>query len=125
MIGPKKRGRSEAVVEAVRMYRSTFEAGPTVLMGDLNSNTIWDKTHPKDRNHSALVNMLDELGMVSAYHAHHDEKHGGEASPTFYLDRAGRQSAHAVRRRSQRHRHQGKSWSAIWLRPTHKRLVSL
>lgn len=40
-------------------------------------------------------------------------------------DRAGRQSAHAVRRRSQRHRHQGKSWSAIWLRPTHKRLVSL
>ena len=55
-----------AVVEAVKMYRLTFEAGPTVLMGDLNANAIWDNEHPEDRNHTALVTLLDGLGMSSA-----------------------------------------------------------
>ena len=33
------------VVRAVQTYRALFESSPTVLMGDLNSNAIWDKQH--------------------------------------------------------------------------------
>jgi hypothetical protein len=44
----------QGVVKAVSMYRSVFDAGPCVIVGDFNSNTIWDKTHPSIANHSAL-----------------------------------------------------------------------
>lgn len=75
----------EAVVKAVEMYRSLFLASPTVLIGDLNSNVIWDATHPKNLNHTALVELLRSLGLVSAYHAFHGESHGHESRPTYYF----------------------------------------
>jgi len=75
----------EAVLKAVRLYRELLSAGPSVVIGDFNSNTIWDKTHRADRNHSALVRLLDELGLVSAYHAHFKEEHGAERRPTYYF----------------------------------------
>lgn len=75
----------EAVVRAAELYRALFDGGPTVLIGDLNSNAIWDTRHPRDRNHSALVAMLAELGLVSAYHSFHGEKHGQETRPTYYF----------------------------------------
>ena len=58
---------------------------PTVLAGDLNSNTIWDR--PSARiDHSRFVAWLrDELGLVSAYHHHRGEAHGAESKPTYYF----------------------------------------
>ena len=75
----------EAVTKAVDMYRELVAAGPKVLIGDLNSNLIWDSTHPKDLNHSALVALLRSLGLVSAYHGYHSEAHGCETRPTYYF----------------------------------------
>ena len=75
----------EAVVKAVQMYRGLFTESPTVLIGDLNSNCIWDSTHPRDRNHSALVALLESLGLVSAYHAFRGEAHGQETRHTYYF----------------------------------------
>jgi hypothetical protein len=75
----------EAVVKAVGMYRSLIEAAPTVLLGDLNSNVIWDATHPTGLNHTALVALLGELKMVSAYHYFHREVAGQETRPTYYF----------------------------------------
>jgi len=57
------------------------------MLGDFNSNSIWDSEYPRTLNHSALVSRLDALGMVSAYHAYHDEEHGAETRPTFFLYR--------------------------------------
>lgn len=74
----------EAVVRAVKRYRHLF-AQPVVLMGDLNSNVLWDADHKPDRSHSALVRLLSKLGLVSAYHAFNDERHGGETQPTYYF----------------------------------------
>jgi endonuclease/exonuclease/phosphatase family metal-dependent hydrolase len=38
-------------------------------------------------NHSSMVSALGEHGLMSAYHDTHNEKHGSESKPTFYLYR--------------------------------------
>lgn len=76
-----------AAVKAVEIYRDLFLRAPTVLMGDLNSNTIWDAEHPSHLNHSALVSHLEQLGLVSTYHHYFKEAHGRETRPTFHMYR--------------------------------------
>ena len=73
------------VVKAVEAYRHILEASPTVLIGDLNSNAIWNSWHPPHLNHSALVSLLSDLGLVSSYHLFFGEAHGAETRPTCYL----------------------------------------
>ena len=73
----------EAVVQAAELYRALIESGPTVLLGDFNSNVIWDWKRP--RNHSALVSMLAQLGLVSAYHHFFGEAQGQETRSTYYF----------------------------------------
>lgn len=75
----------EGVVQGVRIYRSVFASVSTVLIGDLNSNVIWDDEHPAESNHSALTSLLSELGLVSAYHCFHDEVQGQESRPTYFF----------------------------------------
>ncbi len=75
----------EGVVRAVELYRKLFTQYRTVLAGDLNSNAIWDGNHRAGLNHSALVKMLSELGLVSSYHFFHREDHGEEKQPTYYF----------------------------------------
>jgi hypothetical protein len=72
---------------AVRTCRSLMQVQPAVLLGDFNSNTIWDGEHPTDRSHSALVRYLGEMGLVSAYHERYAEEQGRETRPTFFLYR--------------------------------------
>jgi exodeoxyribonuclease-3 len=55
-----------------------------VLAGDLNSNTIWDSRH-KVINHSTVVKILADRGLVSGYHHHFGETHGEESRPTIYF----------------------------------------
>jgi endonuclease/exonuclease/phosphatase family metal-dependent hydrolase len=75
----------EGVVRAVELYRDLFIQYPTVLLGDLNSNARWDAEHAAGLNHSALVSMLSELGLVSSYHHFHSEAHGEEKQATSYF----------------------------------------
>ncbi|MBO4931887.1 MAG: endonuclease/exonuclease/phosphatase family protein [Clostridia bacterium] len=58
----------------------------TIIIGDFNSNAIWDKSHGR-RNHSAVVNELKNVGLYSAYHFMMNEKEGEESQKTFYLYR--------------------------------------
>ncbi|MGQ0649873.1 MAG: endonuclease/exonuclease/phosphatase family protein [Gemmatimonadaceae bacterium] len=73
-----------AVHHALDVCPALFGKRPTVILGDLNSNTTWDHLYPKDRNHSALIRRLSELGIASAYHAQYGEAHGSESRPTFF-----------------------------------------
>ena len=61
-------------------------SGLVVLAGDLNSNTIWDNERPVG-NHSAVVRILAERGLVSAYHEFFGELQGAETQPSFYFYR--------------------------------------
>ncbi len=58
----------------------------TIIIGDFNSNAIWDKSHRK-RNHTAVVNELKEKNIHSAYHCITNEKAGCESQSTFHLYR--------------------------------------
>ena len=72
------------VWKAVNHYKHLIKNIPAILIGDFNSNTIWDKKNRID-THSSLVNELKKMGVESTYHVHHKQEHGKEEHPTFYL----------------------------------------
>ena len=74
------------VYKAVGKYQNFISQADTVILGDLNSNQIFDKKF-RIGNHTTVVNLLAEMGLVSAYHDYYREAHGSETRPTFYLYR--------------------------------------
>jgi exodeoxyribonuclease-3 len=73
------------VFEAIRRHPAWFKVErPVVLCGDLNSNAIFDHGR-KTRNHTAVVGLLEERNLLSAYHTFFSEEHGKETKPTYYF----------------------------------------
>jgi hypothetical protein len=60
-----------------------------VAAGDFNSNVQWDAKRPGG-NHTEVARLFDSHGLISAYHAHHEERQGAETRPpiTFTARRA-------------------------------------
>lgn len=65
-----------------------------LIIGDFNSNKIWDKKRLPDRSHSGVVKRLNDIGLSSAYHAIHNEAHGEETNPTFFRHRKNEKKFH-------------------------------
>ena len=76
----------EQVWKAIHYYNKQLKRKNSILAGDFNSNTIWDRKS-RAGNHSAVVKRLEEKGIHSAYHRHHKQAQGKETHPTFYLYR--------------------------------------
>lgn len=76
----------EQVWKAIRHYDKLLSNKKTILAGDFNSNTIWDRKR-REGNHSTVVKVLESKGIFSAYHLHHQQAQGKEAHPTLYLYR--------------------------------------
>lgn len=74
--------------KALDQYHDFLSAVPSVVMGDFNSNTIWDHLH-RGRSHSDMVARLGALGLVSVYHTTREEVHGQETVSTFYQKQKG------------------------------------
>ena len=74
----------EQVWKAIHHYDKKLSNKQTILMGDFNSNTIWDRKY-RAGNHSNVVKRLEEKGIFSCYHFHHQQVQGKEEHPTFYL----------------------------------------
>ncbi len=73
------------IFEAVTRHPRWFaDRQPVVIGGDFNSNTIWDEGR-KTRNHSAVVRLLSDRNLVSAYHVFFSEEQGKETRPTYYF----------------------------------------
>ena len=68
---------------AINFYDKVFKKD-SILVGDWNSNTIWDKKR-KTGNHSQVVNFLDRYNINSIYHELNHEIHGKESKPTLFL----------------------------------------
>ena len=77
---------------AVNYYEKLLEKN-SILIGDFNSNSIWDNKR-KVGNHSSLVELLNNYGIVSLHHHLKKEQHGSETEPTLYLLKQERKPFH-------------------------------
>ena len=75
----------EQIWKALKFYKNIVTA-PVILMGDFNSNSIWDRPR-RIGNHSAVVKVLAEKDIHSAYHQHFNQVQGKELHPTLFLYR--------------------------------------
>lgn len=74
------------VWKAIDYYSKILQHFKSILIGDFNSNTIFDKKK-RIGNHSDVVLKLIEYNIHSIYHLKFHENHGEESIPTFYLYR--------------------------------------
>jgi exonuclease III len=72
------------VWKALKHYSRYIKKKKTILTGDFNSNTIWDRPR-RQGNHSHLVEALAAKKIYSTYHQHFTQEQGKENHPTFYL----------------------------------------
>jgi exonuclease III len=70
--------------KAIHYYDELIKPDKTILTGDFNSNSIWDKPR-RIGNHTTLVNALATKQITSVYHHHFGQAHGKEEHPTFNL----------------------------------------
>ena len=71
--------------EAIKRHHRWFqEELPTLVCGDLNSNVIFDRGR-KTRTHAAVVALLKQRNLLSAYHEFFSEEQGKETRPTYYF----------------------------------------
>jgi exodeoxyribonuclease-3 len=72
--------------KAIKYYNPLMTNKRTLLIGDFNSNTIWDRPR-RASNHSNVVKLLEDKGIFSAYHLHYSQVQGAEKHPTLYMYR--------------------------------------
>ena len=89
-----KEGRYvEQIWKSLDCYDKFISGKNTMLIGDFNSNTIWDKEH-KLASHSLVVKRLAEKGIHSSYHLYQGQIQGSEKHPTLYMYRKQGKSYH-------------------------------
>jgi exonuclease III len=76
----------EQVWKAIHYYEQQLSNKHIMLVGDFNSNTIWDRKH-RASNHSNVVKFLEEKGIYSSYHLYYKQVQGKEQHPTLYMYR--------------------------------------
>jgi exodeoxyribonuclease III len=82
----KHDGYIEQIWNAAHFYRNLLEKENVILVGDFNSNSIWDK--PKRiYNHTSLVHYLKTKNIISTYHYFHNQIQGKEKDNTLFMQR--------------------------------------
>lgn len=65
-------------------YDSFIKNKNTIIIGDFNSNLIWENPYRIDKDHKHVIEELKKKGIKSSYHYFFSEKQGEETRPTFY-----------------------------------------
>ena len=81
------------VWKAINFYADLLRNKKTILVGDFNSNTIWDKPR-RDGNHSTVVEFLANRGIHSTYHRFFNQIQGKEKDDTLFMYRHKNKSYH-------------------------------
>jgi exodeoxyribonuclease III len=74
------------VMRSLEAFQTVLRSGPAVVLGDLNSGSNLTRQSPS-KGHARMLKALEDLGMVSAYHAFHTVTHGYEAHATYHHQR--------------------------------------
>ena len=74
------------VWKAINYYEKLIKRKNTILIGDFNSNAIWDRPR-RTGNHTDVVNLLATKKIYSTYHTFHNQLHGKEIHPTQFMYR--------------------------------------
>jgi len=74
------------VWKAIHHYDNLLLDKRTILAGDFNSNTIWDKPR-REGNHSTVVKKLESKNIHSTYHKFFKLTQGKETHPTLFMYR--------------------------------------
>ncbi|MDQ3683894.1 MAG: endonuclease/exonuclease/phosphatase family protein [Bacteroidota bacterium] len=74
------------VWKALQHYDTLLKKERTILIGDFNSNSIWDKPK-REGNHSTVVKHLEQKGIYSTYHKHYNQIQGKEEHSTLFMYR--------------------------------------
>ena len=82
-VGKMKESYVAQAYNAVCFYEKYFDDN-TLIMGDFNSNKIWDNTSGNRVAHDALVQKLEGKNFGSVYHELRQEPQGAETQPTQY-----------------------------------------
>lgn len=80
------------VWNAINFYKPLLKQN-CLLIGDFNSNKIWDYKE-RSGNHTSVVDLLADYRIRSLYHLYSGELQGEELKPTFYLHRKEEKSYH-------------------------------
>lgn len=72
--------------KAIHYYEQLLSEDKTILIGDFNSNTIWDKPR-REGNHSTVVEKLESKKIFSTYHKFYKQEQGREEHPTLFMYR--------------------------------------
>lgn len=83
--GSPTKGYVGQIWRALQFYKKDLENN-TLLIGDFNSNAIWDHTRKKG-NHTEVVQFLRAYQIDSLYHLQKKEQHGQETAPTQFMYR--------------------------------------
>ena len=76
-------GRKSQVLARLAQSPPGPAGGPLVVAGDFNSSQVWDSQAKYRDGFAARRKALEERGLVSAYHALHEEDFGSETRPTL------------------------------------------
>ena len=81
------------VWKAINFYADLLKNKKTILVGDFNSNSIWDKPR-REGNHSTVVEFLANKGIHSTYHKFFNHSQGKEKHDTLFMYRHKNKSYH-------------------------------
>jgi len=79
--------------KALSHYDDLLNQQSSILIGDFNSNSIWDQPR-RIGNHTHVVEKLIEKDIYSCYHNHFGFEHGKEKHSTLYMYRDNKKGYH-------------------------------